>query len=316
MRGVRVAAGLGLSVCLWGLILPGAPAAASGKVVTVGGEQVTFSSTSQSGAVGSVNGYEADTFNLESGQAGNDFYGGADLTLGTDSTGLPTLAGDLAVVPASGTLNVTPGSATVPATLGQLLLVLDHAGNYALVTIQSADPQAVGFSFQLQAAVTSVPPQGPQQTVQTQQPQQTVQPPQPAAGTAGQGAPGGTGVITLRIGETTATVNGKPATLDVPAELLDGSTMVPFRFLGQALGARVGWNQAAHTAIYQMGSTRVLVVVGAGTALVSGRTVALAVPATVVQGRTLVPLRFVSEALGAQVGWDQATQTVTVTVGG
>ena len=316
-RGVQVVAGLGLSACLWGVAAPGAPAAAAGQVVTIGDEQVTFSTTSSSGAVGSVNGYEADTFDLESGQAGNDFFGGADLTLGTDSSGQTTLAGNLAVVPSSETLAAAPTAATAPATAGETLLVVDHAGHDALVTIQNASAQTVTFSYELQSAVTTAQPQPAGQ--QTTQPTTPATPSQPAAsGTpGGQGssaAQGTAGVVTLRIGDTAATVNGKSATLDVPAQLMDGSTMVPFRFLGEALGARVGWNQAAHTAIYQMGSTRVLVVVGAPTAQVDGRPVTLAVPAAVVQERTLVPLRFVSEALGAQVGWDQATETVTVTM--
>ncbi|MCL5982681.1 MAG: phosphate ABC transporter substrate-binding protein PstS [Firmicutes bacterium] len=51
-------------------------------------------------------------------------------------------------------------------------------------------------------------------------------------------------VISLVIGNSTATVNGSPQTLDQPAQILGGRTLVPFRFIGEALGARVEWDGA------------------------------------------------------------------------
>lgn len=53
--------------------------------------------------------------------------------------------------------------------------------------------------------------------------------------------------IQLKIGDTRAIVNGNPVRLDVPAQIIGGSTMVPLRFLGEALGAEVGWNGQTQT---------------------------------------------------------------------
>ena len=122
--------------------------------------------------------------------------------------------------------------------------------------------------------------------------------------------------IALQIGSQTATVNGQPESLIAPAEIDSANrTMVPFRFLGQALGATVSWDGTRHTASYQLGSTDVAVTIGGTTATVDGRSVTLDAPPVIVDGSTMVPVRFISEALGAQVGWDSSTQTVTITYG-
>jgi hypothetical protein len=75
------------------------------------------------------------------------------------------------------------------------------------------------------------------------------------------------------------------------------------------------WNPATNVVTAQRGDTQVQLVIGGRQATVNGRAVLLDVPATIVGGRTLVPLRFVSEAMGAQVDWDNATRVVTITSG-
>ena len=63
-------------------------------------------------------------------------------------------------------------------------------------------------------------------------------------------------------------------------------------------------------------STTVTLTINSRNAVISGNAVQLDVPAKVIEGRTLVPLRFVSEALGASVVWDGATQSITIASGG
>lgn len=492
---------------LWASSSAGRVVAAAGlpAQVTAGNLQILFPGTSKSGAVGSVSGYEADTYDLESGQAGNDFYGGADLTLSTDGSGGPTLSGNLAILPQGGALSAAPGAATVPATPGEILLALDHAGNYAVVLIQNATPQTVWFSYVLQSSTTAVQPSQPgtgSEPVQSPEtgtpttsptpPQETpatppsaTQPPTPqgggsgptggttglyevqgnclavtgsggqpllgigftvapefpgdalqtalandqlvlhvtvaapsdvtritgqqsgdgwktpltlmqqsgadwtfnlqltdhsqpyrffltsasltaagladtssgvtevdwqfdTAGTAGcgaqsvQGAAGGSSgtagtaataasgqsasnapapspstsgptTVKLQVGASSATVDGAAQSLDVPPQIIGGRTMVPLRFLADALGAQVAWENATSSVTYTLGSTRVVLQIGNSQAEVDGQNVPLDVPPALVGGRTLVPVRFVSQELGAAVGWDQASQTVTVT---
>jgi hypothetical protein len=55
--------------------------------------------------------------------------------------------------------------------------------------------------------------------------------------------------IELRIGERMATVNGSLVSLDAPAIEYRGSTMVPLRFMGEALGAEVLWNANAYAVV-------------------------------------------------------------------
>lgn len=129
-----------------------------------------------------------------------------------------------------------------------------------------------------------------------------------------QAAPSTTIVLTL--GQQRAAVNGETVALDT-APVLDPAssrTFVPVRFVGEALGAYIGWEQAAQRVTYLAGDSRIQLTIGQKTAQVNGRAVTLdAAPYIDPNGRTLVPVRFVSEQLGATVGWDAATKAVTIT---
>lgn len=83
----------------------------------------------------------------------------------------------------------------------------------------------------------------------------------------------------------------------------NGRTLVPLRATFEALGADVQWNGDTQTVTATKGSTEIKLVIG-GQALKDGQPVNLEVPAKIIDGRTMVPLRFVGEALGCQVGWD------------
>lgn len=135
-------------------------------------------------------------------------------------------------------------------------------------------------------------------------------------GAGGHGSRGSAATSTLRLklGSRAATVNGHAQTLAVPARAdATGHILVPFRWLGQAIGATVRSVQNGRRAIYQLGSTNVAVTIGSATAVVNGRKVKLDTPAVIVRGVTLVPVRFVSQELGATVRWDAATRTLTIT---
>ncbi|MCL6580747.1 MAG: copper amine oxidase [Firmicutes bacterium] len=119
----------------------------------------------------------------------------------------------------------------------------------------------------------------------------------------------------------TVLLDGLPVTFDVPPMILGGRTLVPFRLLSEALGAEVQWDEETgrvHATLElddegRLPARTVDLWVGQTRALASGRPCELDVPATLVEGRTLVPLRFFGEALGAAVTWDPATRTVHVT---
>ncbi|GGO00806.1 stalk domain-containing protein [Saccharibacillus kuerlensis] len=98
------------------------------------------------------------------------------------------------------------------------------------------------------------------------------------------------------------------------APIMQGNrTLVPLRGIFEALNARVVWNQKAKTVSAYKGSDTVLLTIGSKSATVNGSSVTLDVPARVVNGSTVVPLRFISESLGQGVNWNATTKTVNIT---
>jgi len=110
-------------------------------------------------------------------------------------------------------------------------------------------------------------------------------------------------------------VNNTPVTFDSPPIIENGRTLVPMRFIFEALGAEVSWNGETQTAIGVRGDTTVSVPIGETTAYINEEAKMLDVPAKIVEGRTLVPARFVAESFGCDVRWQQKTQTVWITDG-
>ena len=112
----------------------------------------------------------------------------------------------------------------------------------------------------------------------------------------------------------TVSVDGTPLAFAGQGPIVrGGSVLVPLRGVFERLGAGVQYSGATHTIIAVKGETTVSLRLGDASAIVNGTPRPLAAPAQTVGGTTLVPLRFVSEALGAQVKWDEASQTVLVT---
>ena len=108
-------------------------------------------------------------------------------------------------------------------------------------------------------------------------------------------------------------LNGTPlAFAHTPPMQIKGSTLVPMRDIFEALGATVKFDKASQTVYGQKGATAIILPLGALTATVNGQPQTLPEPAQLIAGTTLVPLRFISESLGASVGWDPATSTVTI----
>ena len=127
------------------------------------------------------------------------------------------------------------------------------------------------------------------------------------------------GVYTQQEVETTGLLfNGEPMSSDVPSFLLGGRTMVPVRVISQQLGASVTWKGDTRQITVENGQNAIVLTVGSSDALVNGQMVKIYdnVPATLIQvdgiARTMVPLRFVSEYLGAEIGWDEATTTASI----
>lgn len=98
--------------------------------------------------------------------------------------------------------------------------------------------------------------------------------------------------------------NGKILQMDASPTIEKGTTLVPLRSVFEALGAKVLWDDETQSITASDDDTTVTLAIGEKMARVNGKAVTLPVAARVVDGRTLVPLRFVSESFGAAVDWD------------
>ena len=108
-------------------------------------------------------------------------------------------------------------------------------------------------------------------------------------------------------------LNGTPlAFTGTPPMQIKGSTLVPMRGIFEALGATVKFDKASLTVYGQKGATAIILPLGALTATVNGQPQTLPVSAELINGTTLVPLRFISESLGASVSWNPVLSTVTI----
>jgi len=118
--------------------------------------------------------------------------------------------------------------------------------------------------------------------------------------------------------EITVKIDGEAIEFDIAPMIVDNRTMVPMRAIFEALGMEVAWNAATQT-VFGFGNGRSIeITVGAETAIVSpvtwrpSTTVELDTPAIIYENRTFVPLRFIAEATGAIVNWDERTRTVAI----
>lgn len=107
-------------------------------------------------------------------------------------------------------------------------------------------------------------------------------------------------------------INGRAISFDQPPVMSNGNVLVPMRGVFEELGADVKWKSATQTITARKGATEIIIQIGSTFASVNGSTQQLSAPAAMVGGRTLVPLRFISEALGADVQWQAPSRTVVI----
>jgi len=93
----------------------------------------------------------------------------------------------------------------------------------------------------------------------------------------------------------------------------NGRTLVPMRAIFESLGAQILWDDATKTVTGTKDSTSVVLTIGNTVAKVNEKETPLDVPASILNGRTMVPVRFISEALGCKVDWADNTKTVIIT---
>lgn len=106
--------------------------------------------------------------------------------------------------------------------------------------------------------------------------------------------------------------NGEEMQFDVPAQIIDGRTMVPMRAIFEKLGAKVSYDDLFMLITASRGKDKVECAVGNNRARVNGEIISLDVPPMLLDGRTLVPVRFVCDALGVNIEWDDTARSVII----
>jgi len=114
--------------------------------------------------------------------------------------------------------------------------------------------------------------------------------------------------IEFCVGKPTVTMNGQKTTFDKDNQeivpfIMEGRTLVPFRFIGEAFGATLEWDNLVKQIRLSLPSKEIKMVltVNQKTALVNQEKIRLDVPPLIFQGRVFVPIRFVAETFGANV---------------
>lgn len=114
----------------------------------------------------------------------------------------------------------------------------------------------------------------------------------------------------------TVKLNGRILSFDTPPQLINGTTMVPIRAIGENIGGKVKWTPEGQRIDIKLDETEIVLNIGSIKATVNGEEKTLLKAPYISHGRTMVPLRFISENMGCNVGWVQETQTVNITYSG
>lgn len=135
------------------------------------------------------------------------------------------------------------------------------------------------------------------------------------------GTTGATGAIeetriVMRIGDPVMTVNGAETEIDPgygTAPMISGErTLVPIRAAIEALGGSVEWNEAAREVVLTMDSDVINLTIDSDAAYLNGEERILDTAPVVINGRTMLPIRFIAEGFGLSVEWDDAEQSITI----
>lgn len=115
-------------------------------------------------------------------------------------------------------------------------------------------------------------------------------------------------VITLKVGSSQMYVNGAGQQIDpgrnTSPMVVNGRTLVPIRAVIENLGGTVEWDATDQKTTVKLGDNTVDLWIGKTTARVNGSETITDAPPNIINSRTMLPLRFISESLGSEVYWD------------
>lgn len=118
--------------------------------------------------------------------------------------------------------------------------------------------------------------------------------------------------ISLTVGKEQALLDNQKVMMDVAPVINNGRTLVPLRFIGEAFGTTVDWNPDNKQITLRYGQETTKLWIGKNSAEINGQARSLDTPPQVFKDRTLVPLRFISEAFSYQVDYQTKTKVITI----
>lgn len=107
-------------------------------------------------------------------------------------------------------------------------------------------------------------------------------------------------------------INDAKIDSDVPPVIINDRTLAPVRVISENLGAEVYWDNDNRLVQIKTNTKTIILKIDDKKALVNGQEILLDVPATIINNRTMVPLRFLGETLGAEVKWDNDLRRVII----
>ncbi|MFX4262772.1 stalk domain-containing protein [Pelotomaculum propionicicum] len=123
----------------------------------------------------------------------------------------------------------------------------------------------------------------------------------------------------LQIGSPNMTINGVTQEIDpgkgTSPVIMEGRTLLPVRAIIESMGGTVGWDAAEKKVTVTCGDKTVLMWIGSLNTMVNGEAKTTDVAPVIINGRTMLPVRFISENLGLDVEWKAETNSVIIKTG-
>ena len=120
------------------------------------------------------------------------------------------------------------------------------------------------------------------------------------------------GNVVLKIDDPVIKVDGETQTIDTPPVIIDSRTFVPVRAVVEALGGKADWRSEEKKAVLTRGRDTVELTIGSTTAKHNEQTDKLDAAPVIIDGRTMLPLRYIAESFGFAAEWDAETKTIYV----
>lgn len=119
--------------------------------------------------------------------------------------------------------------------------------------------------------------------------------------------------ITLQVDNNTINIGNRSISIDTAPVIMNGRTLIPVRGVSEAMGGNVNWNNDTKTVTITLGSNKVEMTIDSTTAYFNDKAQTLDVAPVVLNGRTMLPARFIAESFGFDVNWDNDTKTISIT---